>query len=292
MGDAHIGHVSDDRDGGDWLRMSVEDAAGDVGGIDYVVNVGDLTHQSLDEQLRTYADIRERSGIGRWFEMSGNHDMKSVFRGAYADIAGCPRYWTLVDGNMVFLSLPAERGNAAGLFVPEVESWLRGRIAAHQDKNIIICAHQFPYDTVDRSTRPARCLYPHETVKRFRDDVRIDFWLGGHIHSGPRQKTATVTKGATTFMNVASVSHTYDTEVCNSVFLDVEDGSQQVTARCRDHDHRNFMDDHEVKVGLTYPARLGGDGPVFEPFELDVAEFYRNIHDEQVDDFEGYRDAG
>jgi len=129
-------------------------------------------------------------------------------------------------------------------------------------------------------------------VKRFLNDVRIDLWLGGHIHSGPRQKTATVTKGATTFINVASVSHTYGTEVCNSVFLDIEKDSRQVTARCRDHDNERFMDDHEVMVGLAYPAELGKDGPVFEPFELEVPEFYRSIHDEQVDDFGRYRDAG
>ncbi|MFC1671564.1 metallophosphoesterase family protein [Planctomycetota bacterium] len=292
MGDAHIGHVSDDRDGGDWLLMSVEDVAQNIGGIDYAVNIGDLTHQSLDGQLNTYVKIREGSGIDRWYEMSGNHDMKSVARGAFADIGGCARYWSLIDGNMAFFSLPAERGNAAGLFVPEVDSWLREVIAPHEDKNIIICAHQFPYDTVDRSTRPERCLYPKSAVHQFLNDVRIDLWLGGHIHSGPRTREATVTRGSTTFINVASVSHTYGTEVCNSFVLDIEHESWQIGARCRDHDHQSFVDDQELRVGLTHMIRLDESEPVFTLYDLDVPDFYRDIHEEQVEDFEAFRHAG
>ncbi|MCK5850056.1 MAG: metallophosphoesterase [Kiritimatiellae bacterium] len=280
--DAHIGHVSDERDGGEWFEMAVDDVVKNGGDVDYVMNLGDISHRSLEEQFQKYVAIREQSGINKWYEMPGNHDVKAVTAGVYQRYVGSPRYWSLVDGNMAFFSLPAERGNAAGIFVPEVDEWLRAQIDLHKGKNIIICAHQFPYDTVDRSTRGPRYLYPPEVVEQFLKDVHIDLWLGAHIHSGRRNPDSSIYKNNVMFINVASVSHTYGTEACNSFFLDMKDGEKTLDALCREHDTATFLEDQNVEVELSYPIELAEHIPVFTEFDLDIPDRYREIQVENV----------
>jgi hypothetical protein len=221
--------------------------------------------------------------------MNGNHDMASVGRSTYARWVGCPRYWTIEDGNLLFISLPAERGNAAALFVPEVEAWMREAVARRREKNLIILAHQLPSNTVDRTERLSRGMFPRDAVERFLKDFHVDLWLGGHIHSGRRSKAASAVRNGTVFINVASVSHTYGTEICNSFVLEIEEGAAALQALCRDHDHRTWIEDQHVEVPLSRKALLSDDGPVFESYEFDVPTFYRGIHDEEVTDFAQYR---
>ncbi|MCG3179539.1 MAG: 3',5'-cyclic adenosine monophosphate phosphodiesterase CpdA [Phycisphaerae bacterium] len=283
--DPHIGHESDGRDGGDWLAMDVADLRDNVPDIDYAVCLGDMSHAYKPEQLQGYADIRAGSHIARWFEVCGNHDFRSTRTGDYQRIVRCPRYWTLRDGNVLMIDLPAERGNAAGLFVPEVQAWLRREIAAAPDCIVIVCAHQFPCLTVERTERPERGLYPSADVERFIRDVRIDLWWGGHIHSGPRTANHIARKWGVTFINAASASHSYNTQRCESFVLELADGSDRAEARCRDHDNARFLPEQSTTVELSRPVKLSDAGPVLTPADLDVPERYSRIDDEVVMQF-------
>ncbi len=285
LADPHIGHVSDDRDGGDWLAMVMADRRDGIGPVDYAINLGDASHQSLAEQLDRWVELRDSSGVGPWFEIVGNHDFRSFSSGLFSRIVGAPRYWEVVDGNVAIFSLPAERGNAAGMLIPPVEAWLRERIAAHADKNIILAAHQFPYDTVANSTKVPRCLYPRDAVERFCRDVHVDLWLGGHVHSQPRTPDCSVVRNGTTFINAASASHTYNTEACNSIVLELRAGSRQAGGLCRDHDRARFLPEHEIAIRFAHPCEFSPAGPVMTPVELDVSPHYSRIDEEQVVQF-------
>lgn len=280
--DPHTGHVSDGKDGGEWFREAVEDICGLEERVDFALCLGDMSYQSLEQELQTYRAVSRESCISRWYEIPGNHDMKSVFSGLYESVIGCPRYWRITDGNTVFISLPAERGNAAGLLVPEVQEWLEQTIGECRQMNIVICAHQFPYGTVEHSTRSERCLYPRDSVERLINTVPIDAWLGGHIHSGKRTPAAAVRKNSITYINVASVSHTYHTEICNSFLLEFTEGERTVRALCRDHDHGAFIPEQSLEIPLRFPAVLDRSTKSFEAFPLEVPERYRTIEPEQV----------
>jgi hypothetical protein len=291
LADLHIGHESDGRDGGDWFEVDVADVRDNLGGVDYVINLGDVSHSHQPEQLQRYADVRDASGLGPWFEVCGNHDFHATETGDYQRIIGEDRYWRLVDGNLLMLSLPAERGNAAALFLPEVEAWLREQVAEHPDHNIIICAHQFPCDTVERTERAARGMFPRTAVERFIEDVQRDtggalrLWWGGHIHSGPRGDGHIARRDGVTFINAASASHSYGTGRCHGFILDMEARQRLARARCREHDTPRFVREHSAEVEFLHPIVLDDDGPTFTAFDLDVPGHYAKIDEEVVESF-------
>jgi predicted phosphodiesterase len=282
IADQHIGQQADCKDGSEWLMQAIEDIKTYIVP-DYVINLGDISAHSSEEELNKYVDIRARSGIKSWYEIVGNHDFKSVISGLYTRTVSCPKYWTLRDGNLLFLSLPCERSNAAGLFVPEVAEWLGTSIKKAADTNIIICAHSFPYDTVEFSCRPARCIYPVESLKKFIEQNKIDVWLGGHIHFHPRTVTYAVKKFGVTFINAGSITHAYGTGGSYSFLIEFVNGSKQITAKCRNHDKHEFMKEFEVVMEFHYPVSLGQQ-PFFEAVELKVSSHYATINQEVVTD--------
>lgn len=280
IADPHIGHVSDGRDGGDWLELAMADRRENIPA-DYAINLGDVSHGYQPAQFAHYVQLRDSSGL-RFYDLLGNHDFHGTETGDYQRIVSRHRYWSLIDGNVAFFSLPAERGNAAALLLPPVEAWLREQIALHHDKNIIIAAHQFPYDTVEHSTRASRCMYPRDVVERFLADLPISLWLGGHIHMSERAPSWSARRNGTVFVNVASASHSYNKPAANSCLLEMNDGSADGRVLCRDHDRGRWLDDHAMAVRFRYPCRFSAEGPVFAPAELDVPHWYSQIEEEQV----------
>jgi 3',5'-cyclic AMP phosphodiesterase CpdA len=259
LSDAHIGQAQAGRDGADWLRLAVDDMR--AAPPDYIFNLGDMSCSSAEAQLRTYAEIRQASGMGPWWELVGNHDHASLARGFYDTYVGCPRYWAVRDGNLLFLSLPAEQGCAAGLFLPGVEAWLRRSIAEAGAVNVIVCAHTFPRGTVIYSERFHRQLHPPRAVEAFLRENEVPLWLGGHIHFAPRTTADAARRGRTQFVNVASVSYVYNTGMSNSFVLEVEAGQTHYCLRCRDHERRDEVAAFRIEGNFPHPVAL--DRPRF-----------------------------
>lgn len=280
IADQHIGQSADGKDGSEWLIQAIEDIKTYIVP-DYVINLGDMSAHSKEDELNKYTDIRARSGIKSWYEIVGNHDFKSIASGLYGQTVRCPKYWILHDGNILFFSLPCERSNAAGLFVPEVAEWLSANIKTSHNKNIVICAHSFPYNTVEFSCRPARCMYPVNSLKSFVEQNHIDLWLGGHIHFHPRIATYTTKKWGITFINAGSITHAYGTGGSYSFIIEFENGVKQIIAKCRNHDKHQFIKDFEVVIDFRYPVSLG-ERPSFEPVNLKVSPHYATIDQEVV----------
>ena len=280
--DPHIGHVADGKDGAEWLEAAIDDVRTNVGKVDYVISLGDMTHASQPEELVRYVGIRSKSGLAPWYEISGNHDFTALRAGLTSSIAGVSRYWSLTDGNLAFFSLPHERCNAAGLFLPEVAAWLRQAIAGESDKNIIMCAHTFPYCTVEMSHKATRSLFPRAFVADFLRDVRVDVWLGGHIHSKPQSEARSHQRDGTTFINAAAVSHVYGRSASLSFILEIEPGATTMRARCRLHDEKRDLEDWSLNITLPFPFAPQG-APCFRPVPLDIPSHYGDIEADEVE---------
>jgi len=257
VADAHIGHVADGRDGGEWLALAVSDMRRRVRPVDYAVFLGDSSHRYQAEQFRQYVRIRDGSGIRWWYEIAGNHDYHGVESGDFQRIVRAPLRYTMVDGNLAWVFFSAERGRAAGLIGEGTAAWLADRLARLQDRNIIVCSHQLVHGTVEHSDHEERYLHPKEVVARLLRRYRVDLWLAGHYHSRPRIKEDSAVRDGTTFINVASVSHVYHTAACNSFVLEARTGSRTVRARCRVHDAGRFAPEFEVTIPFRHPFRFG-----------------------------------
>jgi len=257
--DTHAGKDWDGVDGGVWARRSMREMIRNVGRPDYVLQLGDVTHAYKDAEFQEYARLRDRSGIGRWYEIVGNHDFHGTESGLYQKYIGKPHRYVVLDGNVAWVFVSAERGRAAGILRAPTRRWLRNVVAKYQDRNLILCSHQLVVNTV-RRTHPEQdfeaVLNPRRWVSELRRHYRIDAWLAAHEHGPRRTRDQVARKGRTTFINVASFSHAYHTEACNSYLLVMRAGARELWARCRDHDRRKFIGAFSAHIPLPFPVEL------------------------------------
>jgi hypothetical protein len=92
------------------------------------------------------------------------------------------------------------------------------------------------------------------------EEVRVDLWLCGHFHSGPRDAGYVARKGRTVFINVASICHAYGTGACRSFLLRMRQGSRMMEALCRRHDGGGYDSRFGVWITFPFPWRFGS-GP-------------------------------
>ena len=270
VSDCHIGlggEANDGRDGAAWLALAVAEQRKSQPRPDYVLALGDLSHTSRAEELSRYTAIRDSADMGPWFEIAGNHDFSAFGNGAWDKVIGRPARYTLLDGNTAFIFASAEQGSAAGLLSDATLAWMAGEIDRRKDGNVIVCTHQPMFGTVDKSREPGRFMLHEQAVARLVEEHRVDLWLCGHIHSGPRTPGYVVTRGRTTFVNIASAGHAYGTGRTVSYSFTAADGSRTLTGRCRDHEARQFLADNDVRVELPHPWKLG-DRPILLPADM------------------------
>lgn len=257
MGDSHIGlndgNSTGGEDGAHWLRLAVADVGAPEHRPDYLVHVGDISHHAgKEEELKTYARIRELADLGPWYEIVGNHDHGAVPAGRWERIIGRPTQYTLIDGNTAWIMVSAEQGGSTGVWGPDTLGWLEARVAENQARNVIVVTHQPVSNTVFRSDEEERCLADREGIEKLLSDHRVDLWLCGHIHGGRRRRSYLMRRGRTAFVNVASVSYAYGTGAATSCLLTAERDSRRLHIRTRDHGRREFMAGHEMTVDLPF----------------------------------------
>lgn len=257
--DSHIGRVAAGKDGGEWTELAIRDLLQNVGAPDYALVLGDITHGAREAAFKTYARLRRESGIRRWYELIGNHDYRGVESGLCARFVRPQQRYVLRDGNLVWIFLSAERGRAAGILQRPTRVWLRRVLAAHQDKNVVVCSHQLAAHTIrysDPRSNRETILNPVNWIADLRREFRIDVWLCGHEHGPKRDRRQIRRIGPTTFVNVASLSHLYGTQASNSFSLEMVAGEREIRARCRRHDSESYDARFGTTIPLPFPLRL------------------------------------
>lgn len=259
--DSHVGLAgggNDGRDGAEWLEVCLKDLEENVEPVDYAVGLGDLTHNAGPaDELEAYARVRGRSHLPAWYELAGNHDYAAVPAGRWRKYVKRPPRYALIDGTLAWFFVSAEQGKSDGKVSRATAGWLKSAVARHQDKrNIIVCSHQAVWGTVSGSRASASCLNHRGLVRNVIKQVRIDLWLCGHIHAGRRHSGYVARGERTTYVNVASAGHAYSTGACNGYVLEMEEGSNTMLARCRDHDGHGYVKDQGLRLELPHPWRF------------------------------------
>ena len=254
--DTHIGLGKDGKDGGEWAELSIREMQKNLAAPDYTLVLGDITHRYRPEEFREYARLREFSGWPRWYELVGNHDFNGTTSGEYWRHVRREERYVLLDGNVAWILVSAERGKSDGILRPPTRAWLKKVVAKHQDKNVIVCTHQLVENTLRDSDHDGAVIYPDDWIKQLLKDHRIDVWLCGHEHAGRRDRRQIRKIGRTLFVNVASLSHAYHTRACNSFLFEMNAGERAFDARCRHHDLEKYVPTLSTRVELAYAMRF------------------------------------
>jgi predicted phosphodiesterase len=260
--DSHIGRIADKKDGAQWAEMAVDDLIKNMPKPDYALVLGDITHHAKPESLKTYARLRRKAGITRWYEMAGNHDYKGIESGDFGKIVRKEEQYVLQDGNLVWIFIPAERGRSAGMLHEPTRKWLPKQLAKHQDKNVIVCSHQMVANTLrysDPKHDTEGVLNPGDWIAKLLKKYRVDVWFCGHEHGPKRDKGQVRRIGRTTFINVASLSHLYGTQASNSFLLEMTAGKKEIVAKLRHHDRAQYVERLSVRLPLPLPIRFDAE---------------------------------
>lgn len=248
MSDLHIGRIADGLDGAEWFARALTDIKNNAGPIRYALTLGDITQSGDRASLIKYLALRNRSSIQQWFELAGNHDHYKNGIGNYITLIRGTEPHHFIDGNIAWFFISDEKHSGRGDITDKSYQWLKKKIALHKDKVLIVCSHQLPPDTIYNSDKEARCLHPNEKVEEILSSNPIDLWLCGHEHMLPYTRANIARKGATTFINVASMSHAYETKASGSFILEFRKDAREIVARRRNHDSRSYSEQFEVKI--------------------------------------------
>lgn len=263
LSDIHVGLEADGVDGGEWFSRAIGELERNQVSIDYAAVLGDISHGATEQALETYVEIRDSSGIPTWFELAGNHEWHGGNTRHYESRVRSLRPHAHVDGNVAWFFLSDEDAGVRGFVSDESIEWLSNELETHKNDVVIVCTHQLVHGTVRASAKDDRCIHPKEKIAQLLSDHRIDLWMFGHEHHRPYSKDDVLRRGRTTFLNVASLSHAYNTRESQSYVLQFEERAKQIVARRRVHDVQAFANEYELIIPLESEIRLGpGTGPI------------------------------
>ncbi len=257
LSDIHIGYQADGVDGAEWFDRALKELKTNQVPIDYAMALGDLAHTATEAAYKTYLDIRNKSQIAKWFEIAGNHEWHGNEVKNYEALVRSIKPHSYLDGNIAWFFVSDEDAGTPGLMSQETIDWLRSGLEKHKDDVKIVCTHQLVHDTVRASTNKERCIHPKEKIAKILADFPVDLWMCGHEHHRPYSKEEILRKAGTTFLNVASMSHAYNTKESQSYVLRFEEGAKQITARRRVHDVQDFAKEYDLVIPLNRELRLG-----------------------------------
>ena len=235
--------------------------------------LGDLVHNATLEEYRVYRELRDRLSVPVR-ECVGNHEHApnlsneenlTRFR---EELGYDTHFYSHLLGNNIFILLCDERQknlpaglSYAGYMEPEQVAWFEDTVKTNQDKNVIVLSHQSPKGTTIMSEQPNMQMHPTDEIDRILNTYRVDLWFSGHAHCCPGfdhktgHKDMFVTRGPTTFVQVASVSK-LGTNKTQSRLVSLVEGSQEVLIRSRDHDAQAFDESLDVVVSLFHPVAM------------------------------------
>lgn len=255
--DTHIGFKADGVDGAEWLERALSELRENRVQIDYAMALGDISHHATADAFRKYVELRDKSGIDRWFELAGNHEYGPDGLKDYETIVRSAKPYAYVDGNIAWFFISDEAKGVPGNISDETDAWLKKSVADHQDKIVIVCSHQLVHDTIRQSKQNARHIHPKEKIAELLEAHRVDLWMCGHEHHRPYSHEEITRKDGTTFINVASMSHAYGSKQSQSFLLEFAEGARKIVARRRVHDTQSFAEDYQTEIPLDRAIQLG-----------------------------------
>lgn len=230
-------------------RRAFEEAVLDINenvpGVDMAIVAGDIVHVTEEETFDWYIQTRNESYVGEWYEIIGNHDLKSDRGKLFKEKLREDVDYAVLKGNILFIFMSdSERGKATEIS-DEVFIWWKDLVINNQDKIIVVTTHA----PLEDSGIPFSSIRERQVIdsERFTDvlkEYKVDLWFSGHLHLPNGMVNGTVTKekyGGVDFIHISSIRPEFlGIKESESRVLTFVCGSDKVLVRSRNHHDRDY----------------------------------------------------
>ena len=238
---------------------SITDVNNSIPGIDFAIVAGDIVNRAESETFNWYLKERNKSYIDKWYEIAGNHDLKSDEGKMFSERIRKEMNYTVEHGNLLFIFISDEKGGKPTDITNETFEWWKETVKNNQDKIIITVTHaplegsEIPFSTYrDRQILDS---------KRFRDvlkENKVDLWLSGHLHL-PNEFTNTINQNeelnGTVFIHISSIRPEFaGLKHSESRILEFYCDDNKLKIRSRDHKTQKWNAEIEQTVELSKPV--------------------------------------
>ena len=245
------------------FEAAVTDMNENIGPVNMGIMAGDLlTSRSQDEAFRWFVENRKRAKVTDWFQIAGNHDVRSgpIFYRYFPQ----PHYYAVELGNLLFLFLSDESTASRTDISEEAFFWWKDMVTENRDRVVITVTHaQLAGSGLIGSSLSSRVIHDSKRFEDVLQNEKVALWVSGHSHvSQGFSGSVTIRKnlGGTCFVNVSSISDEsfLDSE---SRFLFFINGSDVVWMRSRNHSKKSFNTNLDIPVSLGRKFLWNGERP-------------------------------
>ena len=238
------------------FEIAITDMNDNVPNIDMAIVAGDIVNETDEETFDWYVQSRDGSYIEEWYEIIGNHDLKTDMGKLFREKLREEVNYSVPKGNILFIFMSdSERGKPTEIS-DEVFRWWKDLVVNNQDKIIVVTTHAPLQDSgIPFSSLRDRQIINSERFTRVLRDYRVDLWLSGHLHLPHGMMNNIVEKdrlGGTTFVHISSIRPEVLglKESESRVFIFVC-GSDKVLIRVRNHKDGIFIPNQDRVCRLS-----------------------------------------
>ena len=238
------------------FELAITDINENVPNIDMAIVAGDIVNDTNEETFDWYVQTRNGSYIENWYEIIGNHDLKTDMGKLFRQKLREDVNYSIVKGNILFIFMSdSERGKATEIS-DETFEWWKDLVINNQNKIIVVTTHA----PLEDSGIPFSSFTDRQVInsERFTDVLReyeVDLWLSGHLHLPHGVMNNIVEKDkyeGTIFVHISSIRpEVFGMKESESRLITFSCGSDKVLIQSRNHKEAHFASSHDRVFKLS-----------------------------------------
>ncbi len=238
------------------FEIAIADVNENIPDIDLAIVAGDIVHQTDAETFDWYVQTRDSSYIREWYEIIGNHDLKTDMGELFREKLREEVNYSVLKGNVLFIFMSdSERGKATEIS-DEVFNWWKDLVVNNQDKIIVVTTHAPLEDSgIPFSSFRDRQVIDSQRFTQVLEEYRVDLWLSGHLHLPHSMMNNIVEKDkfeGTIFVHISSIRPEFmGLKESESRVLIFACRSDKVLIRARNHKDKTFVPNQERVFALS-----------------------------------------
>ena len=241
------------------FELAIADMNYNVPNIDMAIVAGDIVNETTEENFDWYISVRDKSYIEEWYEIIGNHDLKTDRGKLFKEKLRPDVNYSFIKGNILFIFMSdSERGKATEIS-DETFNWWKDLVINNQDKIFVVTTHAPLEDSgIPFSSFHDRQVVDSERFTQVLKEYNVDLWLSGHLHIPHGVMNNIVEKdkyNGTIFVHISSIRPEFmGLKESESRVITFSCGSDKVLIQSRNHEEGKFQpnQDRVFKLSKKY----------------------------------------